>query len=263
MSLQIMEPKKSLLKDNHLAFYGHKFGSQKVLRQGIESFLRGKQMKICSEVSLGEWLWHDLVRQMTRSAFCLFETVTRNQNAHIELGYALALNLRIVLLIKAKSVSYMKILEHLPSDLAGLVQVRYSHPREIEEKLASNIPSHWFSVTERLETILELRTSLDSAYLRCLLRLPPNNEMKFSGLVSEAKFYAAESSNGSLVRFLKHYDELVEVRSTLAAGKEASERLRPRSDEASKIDSFSIKLYKPYRTWLRRAVGELGRNDGA
>lgn len=258
-----MKPRKTLLHDNHLVFYGHEFGSKVDLREGIERFLNRKQMEICSEVSPGEWLWHDLVRQMTRSAFCLFETVTRNPNAHIELGYALASNLRIVLLIRKKSGSDMEILEHLPSDLAGLVQVRYSDSSEIEEKLESYIPRHWLSVTERLKTILQGRTSLDCAYLSCLLRLPPTHEMNFSGLVSEAKFYTADSSNGSLVRFLKCYDEFVEVRSTMAARKEASEGQRSGFDEVSKIDHFSIRLHEPYCKWLRRAVGELGRNDGA
>lgn len=263
MSLHIMKPRKALLHDNHLAFYGHEFGSEVDLRKGIERFLGRRQMEICSEVPLGEWLWHDLVRQMTRSAFCLFETVTRNPNVHIELGYALASNLRIALLIREKSGPDTEILQHLPSDLAGLVQVRYSDTGKIEEQLESCIPIHWFSVTERLEAILQRRTSLDYAYLRCLLRLPPTHEMNFSGLVSEAKFYTAESSNGSLVRFLRSYDELTEVQSTEADRKEASESPRSGPDEVAKIDHFRIRIHEPYREWLCKAVGELGKNDGA
>jgi hypothetical protein len=184
---------------------------------------------------------------MSRSAFCIFETVTKNTNAHIELGYALAKRLHVALLIEKGSKKNSDITKNLPSDLTGLIQVRYETEDEVAESLKKLVPKKWWSVECRLRPHLQRASALDRAYFWWLLQVPPNKTVEFDSLMVNATQCVPGSSRPKLASFLREFDEALVIEGL---------------DED--VIHQRIRVDPDYREWVAKTLGiEPGSPYGA
>ena len=238
----MLRPHKRTLKDYHYCFYGRDFNKQEVDDGGLYrllcSFLSKYKMKIFPLVEVGKWLWPEIVRGMERSAFSIFETESANRNVHIELGYALARNLNVILLVPKNEEKSGDYRNYLPSDLAGLIQIRYEHIEDLEKKLGEEIPKRYHSVEERLRIALRSVADIDSAYFDILLKLAANQRIRFSELVGMARIRNSASSNTCLAQFLRKYDEV----------------MVPYSE--CELDSASLGIDEDYKEWIIQWFGK-------
>jgi hypothetical protein len=237
-----LKPKSRTWKDYQYCFYGHEFKKEKVgdeenekIKEALSLFLKYYEMKICPLVEAGDWLWPELVEGMERSAFCVFETKSQNRNVHIELGYALAKNLNVILLVPDNDEKPDDYREYLPSDLAGLVQIRYKRHEELGKKFEKEIPKRYVSVKDRLRISFQSVTDIDCAYFQILLRA--NTKIKFSELVGIAGIRNSASSNTYLAAFLRKYDEV----------------LVPYSK--CELDSARLRIDEEYKKWICQRLG--------
>ncbi len=232
----MLSPKKTNLKDYHKCFYGHEFKKnsrgQKLYKK-VKQFLAKQNMEITPFVDAGKWLWEELIKQMDRSAFCVFETKSQNRNVHIELGYALAKQLNVILLIReTKKGSYQK---HLPSNLSGLVQIRYKNIDELPSKLEKELPKRYYSVEERLSANLQNVSEAEKIYFRIILE---KSTISFSELPSQVRTKAKVlADNISISDFIRKYDEALEI------------------DEKDHWDRCIISIDKKYEKWICKKLG--------
>ena len=234
---KMLSPKKKRLKDYHFCFFGHEFKQQKDLsrnevRGALEDFLKSKKMQIGPFVESGKWLWSGLIKGMLRSAFCVFETETGNRNVHIELGYALAIGLNVILIIPDKNGGYQK---YLPSDLSDLIQMRYKDIEDLKSQLRTEIPKRYYSVEERLSLILQNASPTERTYFNVILE---KKEVKFSDLAAWVRAKAMLlSENLSLADFFRKYDEVLEIK------------------EENQLEGCLISVDKDYEDWICKQLG--------
>jgi len=227
-------PKHKMLKDYDFCFYGHEFKKRNISNQkvykALETFLGDQQikMKIAPLVEKGKWLWEELIQRMERSAFCVFETESKNRNVHIELGYALAKGLNVILIIpKEENGKYQK---HLPSDLSGLVQIRYKHVNNLLRQLKEKIPKRYYSVEERLSINLENIFQAEKIYFQIIIN---KSKVSFSDLAAQVRAKATVlSDNISLADFIRKYDEALII------------------EEKEQLDKCIISIDNDYREWV-------------
>lgn len=254
----MLTPKRRRLKDHNLCFYGCEFNSNPELLAALHRFLKPKKIAICPEVEPGEWLWQGLTTAMDRCAFCVFETVTANTNAHIELGYALAKRLRIAVLVKNSKKGDSDITKRLPSNLVGLVQVRFDDCQQLSNELESKIPGDWYSVEKRLENPLRLVTDLDRAYFTALLHRPPDRPIRASELVvAPLQSGVSDSSNNSVAMFLSRYDEVLEIEDLMPPPEIIGrwyDRWTPASPNVFENQRIRLDCDPRYRKWLAKAL---------
>ena len=230
-------PKNKRLKDYKFCFYGHEFkknGNEiKEEFKKLEEFLKTQNMEIAPLVEPGKWLWSGLIKRMSRSAFCIFETQSQNRNVHIELGYALAKGLNVILIIpEDKKNGYQ---EYLPSDLAGLLQIRYTNPDELAPKLEKEIPARYYSVEERLSIDLQNISITEKIYFQIILE---RKTISFSELVAKAHTKAIISSdNIYLANFIRKYDEALMI------------------DRTDHLDRYNISIDPDYKEFICRKLG--------
>jgi len=233
----MLSPKKKRLKDYHFCFYGHEFAgvnnlSRDEVHSALEEFLKSKSMEIAPFVESGKWLWSGLIERMRRSAFCVFETQTQNRNVHVELGYALANGLNVILIIPEKNEDYQK---YLPSDLSGLMQIRYKDVEDLNLKLKIEIPKRYYSVEERLSINLQNIFPAEKTYFKIVIE---KKEVKFSDLAAQVRTRAMVlSDNLSLSDFIRKYDEILEIR------------------EDNQLEDCIISIDKDYMEWIREKLG--------
>jgi hypothetical protein len=232
-------PKHKRLKDYDLCFYGHEFkkrniSSQKVYK-AIETFLGDQQirMKIAPLVDKGKWLWDELIERMVRSAFCVFETESKNRNVHIELGYALAKGLNVILIVpEEENGEYQK---HLPSDLSGLLQVRYRNIDNLLGQLREDIPKRYYSVEERLAITLENAYEAEKIYFQIIIN---KCQVSLSDLAARVRGKATVlSDNISLADFIRKYDEILVI------------------EEKEQLDKCIISIDNDYKEWVCKKLG--------
>ena len=181
----------------------------------------------------------------------------RKQKCHIELGYALTKRLHTVVLVKSGTENDSDITKWLPSNLAGLVQVRFDNSQELPDKLQQKVPQEWFSVKKRLEEPLRLATDLDRAYFKALLWRDPKSPIKASNLVAAAEeFGVSGSSNNSVARFLSRYDEVLQFEDDTMAPQPITRKFydawNPHSPAT--FEEQRIRLDCDYRDWLAKAL---------
>ena len=226
-------PKKKRLKDYQFCFYGYDLDKANTKTHEIycvlEEFLKSKKMEIAPLVEPSNWLWSEVIERMRRSAFCFFETTTKNRNVHIELGYALAKGLNVILIIPKKD------LKHLPSDLSGLVQIRYKNIDDLKSKLETEIPKRYFSVEERLSINLQNISPAERIYFELIIE---KKELKFSDLAARVRTKALVlSDNLSLADFIRKYDEMLEIR------------------EENQLEGCIISIDEDYKEWICKKLG--------
>jgi|GEM_PF-2638905 len=231
----MLSPKRKRLKDYDKCFYGHEFKnppSQELCKK-LEEFLTKQNMKITPFVDASRWLWEELIEKMDRSAFCVFETQSQNRNVHIELGYALAKGLNIILLVpEEKNGSYQR---HLPSDLSGLVQIRYKNIDELPSELENELPKRYYSVEERLSANLQNVFEAEKIYFRIILE---KSTISFSELASQVRTKATVlSDNISLADFIRKYDEALII------------------EETDHWDRCKISIDQDYKEWICKKLG--------
>lgn len=232
-------PKKKRLKDYQFCFYGHEFKAANNLSRdevhgALEEFLKSKNMEIGAFVESGKWLWSGLIERMHRSAFCVFETQTQNRNVHIELGYALANGLNVILIIPEKDGDYQK---HLPSDLSGLMQMRYKDIEDLKSKLKTQIRKRYYSVEERLSINLQNIFPAEKIYFKVIIE---KKEVKFSDLAARVRTKAMVlSDNLSLADFIRKYDEMLEIR------------------EENQLEGCIISIDEDYKEWICKKLGAI------
>jgi hypothetical protein len=245
----MLSPKNRMLKSYKYCFYGREFETNPNLDEAVSRFLNRHGMEFYPKVPPGEWLWPQLIRAMSRSAFCIFETVTGNRNAHIELGYALAkkLHIALLILIKEGSEENEDITKNLPSDLAGLILVPYETEDEVAEELEKKVPEEWWSVKCRLRPHLQRASALDRAYFWWLLQVPPNKTVEFDSLMVNATQCVPGSSRPKLASFLREFDEALVIEGL---------------DED--VIHQRIRVDPDYRKWVAKTLGiEPGSPYGA
>lgn len=256
----MLSPKNRVLKSYKYCFYGREFEENPKLDEAVRRFLDVHDMEFHPDVPPGEWLWPGLTRAMSRSAFCIFETVTRNRNAHIELGYALAKRLRVALLIKTGSEKNRDITKNLPSDLTGLIQVRYETEDEVADSLEEFVPKEWWSVESRLGPVLRQASASDKAYFWWLLAA---DTVEFDDLMVKAKQCVPGSSRTKLASFLRQFDEALVIEGLtppedLPCGSTAWE-----IDVRQAVIHQKIRVDPDYRDWVAKTLGlELRRPYG-
>lgn len=229
-------PKRKRLKDYDKCFYGHEFKKKppgQKLHKKVEEFLTKQKMKITPFVDAGSWLWEELIKKMDRSAFCVFETESQNRNVHIELGYALAKQLNVILLIpENKNGNYQK---HLPSDLSGLVQIRYETPNDLSKKLIKEIPEMYYSVEKRLSANLQNVFEAEKIYFGIILE---KSIISFSELASQVRTKATVlADNISVADFIRKYDEALII------------------EETDHWDRCKISIDQGYKEWICKKLG--------
>jgi hypothetical protein len=237
-------PKNKRLKDYEFCFYGHEFkkkniSNHKVYKE-LETFLKAQQIKmeIAPLVEKGKWLWEGLIEKMDRSAFCVFETESKNRNVHIELGYALAKGLNVILIIpEEQNGKYQK---HLPSNLSGLVQIRYKDLNNLLRQLKEEIPKRYYSVEERLSINLENMFEAEKIYFQIIIN---KSQVSFSDLAAQVRAKATVlSDNISLADFIRKYDEALII------------------EEKEQLDKCKISIDNDYKEWVCKKLG-IGMNS--
>lgn len=250
----MLSPKNRVLKSYKYCFYGREFEKNPELDEAVRRFLCQHGMEFHPDVPPGEWLWPGLTRAMSRSAFCIFETVTKNRNTHIELGYALAKRLRVALLIEKGSEKNKDITKNLPSDLTGLIQVRYKTEDEVADRLEEFVPKEWWSVESRLGPVLRQASASDKAYFWWLLQVPPDDTVEFDDLVDKAQQCVPGSSRKKLASFLRQFDEALIIEGLtppedLLCGSTAWE-----IDVRQAIIHQKIRVDPDYREWVAKTL---------
>ena len=230
-------PKKKRLKDYQFCFYGHEFKRANNLSRdevyiALEEFLKSNNMEIAPFVESGKWLWSRLIERMHRSAFCVFETRSQNRNVHIELGYALANGLNVILVIPEENGDYQK---HLPSDLSGLVQMRYENIEDLNLKLRTDIPKRYYSVEERLSINLQNIFPAEKIYFEVIIEV---KKVKLSDLATRIRTKAmVAADNLSLADFIRKYDEILEI------------------GEKDQLEDCMISIDKDYSEYICKKLG--------
>lgn len=250
----MLTPRNSILKSYRYCFYGHEFDKEPELRNAVNGYLRTQGMEIHPLVPPGEWLWPALTRAMWRSAFCIFETVTANRNVHIELGYALSRSLRVALLIREGSEKEADITKNIPSDLTGLIQIRYKTTENVQGKLESSIPQEWCSVENRLGPILRQASASDRAYFWWLLQASPNDKMQFKALITLAHQTSGTASEMSLASFLHRFDEALMIEGVPLSGEPGDEDNEWRPDLSRGAIHQQIQVNPEYRAWVAETL---------
>lgn len=257
----MLKPKSRRIKDYQYCFYGHEIKKQESedaqVYKTLRSFLSDYNMEIYPLVEAGKWLWPELIKRMERSAFCVFETQTGNRNVHIELGYSLAKNLNVILLVPENEAESGDFRKYLPSDLSGLMQIRYSNIGDLKKKLKTEIlrHPHYLSVDERLGMALQSVTDIDLSYFKILINLGNNQTIRFSELVGKARVLNSSSSNTYLADFLRKYDEAIIV------GKQVSGMANTQAASLNifcsvfELDSTPLSVDEEYKEWIRGRLG--------
>jgi hypothetical protein len=260
----MLSPKNRVLKSYKYCFYGREFENNPNLDEAVKKFLDPHGMEFHPDVSPGEWLWPGLIRAMSRSAFCIFETVTGNRNAHIELGYALARRLHVALLIEKGSEENRDIVKNLPSNLAGLVQVRYEREDEVAGKLKKSVPEEWWSVESRLGPRLRQASALDKAYFWWLLQVHPDDTVEFDDLVDKAQQYVPGSSRTKLASFVRQFDEALIIEGLTPPEDWPCGSTVWKIDVRQAVIHQKIRVDPDYREWVAKTLElELHRPYGA
>lgn len=252
----MLRPERRRRRDYKFCFFGREFekrsgdpleAEKAVMYEQVIQFLSANDMKAYPLVEPGKWLWPGLMEGIRRSAFCVFEVCSKNPNAHIELGIALAQNQQVALLISEKDESQAA----LPVDLAGLIQVRYSKAEKIADQLDKLIPKEWYSVERRLDGLLRVATRLDRFYLEQLLRLDFKKSLLLAYLVGLGEQqHGYGSSNMAVAEFLFRYDELLQV-----DGSVPSDDLPFSPPTPPEFDKQRINLDPNYRDFVATRLG--------
>lgn len=250
----MLSPKNRVLKSYKYCFYGREFERKLNLDEAVKKFLDPHGMEFHPPVPPGEWLWPRLTLAMSRSAFCIFETVTGNRNAHIELGYALAKRLHVALLIEKGSKKNSDITKNLPSDLAGLILVPYETEDEVAESLKKLVPKKWWSVECRLGSRLRQASASDKAYFTWLLQLPPNGTVEFDGLADGARLYF-DSSRSKLALFVRQFDEALIIEGLTPPEEFPCGSTEWEVDVYQAVIHQKIRVDPDYRDWVAKALG--------
>jgi len=243
----MLEPKTRHLRDYKRCFYGCRFEEEPELRLKLKEFLGKKNMEFHPLVKPGTQSWPEMTVAMNRSAFCVFETATKSPHVHVEIGYALARQLNVLLLLDKDRP------DTLPANLGGAVRIQYDKKNLnilVAQQLDNPkfIPRDWFSVEDRLLMLLKSATPLDRKYFRLLVLSPdPAQYYSVGTLVGSAGQALRGSSNLIVADFLRRFDELIEY-------KEFEQR---KPDDLLNIpatptlfDAQEVRLDKDYRAFL-------------
>ena len=257
--------KRSRRKDHNLCFYGCEFDSKNPdatgIKKAIEMFLHNEnhRIKLCPIVQPNQWMWHGLKTAMDRCAFCLFECVTGNRNAHIELGYALANNLRAAVLVRDDKEGTNDLTKWLPSDLAGLVQIRFKSADNLADELQRNLPTTWYRTDYRLRELILSATPIERTYLADLLGLRPKQTVIFSNLACAPSLQGIAvggAANLYVSEFLNRFDEVLDILelSPPDLGDQAYDAWQPSWPDKN-LDLLNISLDPNYREFVANALG--------
>ena len=261
---EMLSPKNRVLKSYKYCFYGREFEKNPNLDEAVKKFLDPHGMEFHPDVPPGEWLWPGLTRAMSRSAFCIFETVTRNRNAHIELGYALAKGLCVALLIEKGSEKNRDITKNPPSDLTGLIQVRYETEDEVADRLKEFVPKEWWSVESRLGLLLRRASASDKAYFWWLLQARPDHTVEFDDLRVKAHERVPGSSREKLASFLRQFDEALVIEGLTPPEDLPCGSTEWEIDVRPDVIHQEIRVDPDYREWVAKKLGlKLRRPYGA
>jgi hypothetical protein len=176
----------------------------------------------------------------------------------------LARRLRVALLIHEGSEEKEDITKNIPSDLTGLIQVRYEKIQDVQGKLESSIPREWCSVEDRLGPLLQQASVSDRAYFWWLLQASPNDKMQFKALVTLAQQTSGTASEMSLASFLHRFDEalIVEGLPSSGDGGDADSAWKPDLSRGAIHQQIQVK--SNYRAWVAKTLGmEPGKMFGA
>ena len=151
-------------------FIGHVFNSRyrDDLRRAIREALEANNvtLRLCyadDEYVSGD-IWTKIAHRIGQAMFCIFEcSVPDRPNVFIELGYALALGKKCVVLVEQD--------KHLPSDLGGFDRVVYASMKQATEALQKYLPDIVKAVIKQgLDTgAMEDKGQVDLRVLRILL----------------------------------------------------------------------------------------------
>lgn len=136
---------------NLKVFYGYDFGTKlfdtEKLRQTIKASCDEAEKKLKNTVTnikldpnqfkvvLGDLLHIDIKLQIDNSWVCVFEISDRNPNVFYEIGYAIAREKIVILLVRVDKIY------EVPSDLQGVIYLTYQHDKLelIKEHLTNHI----------------------------------------------------------------------------------------------------------------------------
>lgn len=175
------------------------------IKKVIEKFLKSVNMKIFNVFESGKRIWDKVVEGIVLTPFGLYIVGSYNRNVHIEIGYGLAKDKPVLIIIKEDQESKVDI----ASDIVDLFQIRYKDKKDLAEKLGDQykIPHRYFSPFVRLRIFLESATVLQKYLVAYLL---VNGKQRLADIVTDMR-RCIRCDNTDVTDFVNNFKEFLDI----------------------------------------------------
>lgn len=181
---------------------GYRYGENKKVWKKVEEYLESVNMKVFEVDESGKRIWNKVVDGIILTPFGIYIAGSYNRNVHIEIGYSLAKDKPVFIIVKEKNHKV-----DIASDIADLFQIRYKNMNQLEKQIRDKIRPRFFSPYERLRMFLESATPLHKYLIAYLLEYGP---ARLADIVTDMR-RVIHCDNPDVTDFVKDFKEFLDI----------------------------------------------------